>query len=194
MCEMCSFKTFSKSHLYFHHKRVHTEDGGLTHACEFCPKRFSTNYLRQRHQASHSSERNFVCEQCPARFATGFSLREHQRQHTRFFLYECKKCLQKFKNRAHTKRHILIHSDVPCYKCDSCDETFKNEPAGSTHSKVKHNNQARINLINQDYINELFETCVREIKEEIKEGNNQFKRMRGSNLAVAEKLASLVKD
>ena len=48
-------------------------------------------------------------------------------------------------------------------------------------------------MINIDYVKELFKTCIREIQE-TDEGNTQFKRMRGSNLEAAAKLAELVKD
>lgn len=48
-------------------------------------------------------------------------------------------------------------------------------------------------MINSDHVNEQFEICVRNI-EETDEGNTRFKRMRGSNLEAAAKLAELVKE
>ena len=68
--------------------------------------------------------------------------------------------------------------------------TFTNPPAGRTHIKKYHDGQTQITKINLDHINQLYETCVREIQE-TDEGNKKFKRMRGSNLAAAAKLAEL---
>ena len=72
-----------------------------------------------------------------------------------------------------------------------------NRPAGHTHIKEFHPHKIcdehQITMINIDYVKELFKTCIREIQE-TDEGNTQFKRMRGSNLEAAAKLAELVKD
>ena len=70
-----------------------------------------------------------------------------------------------------------------------------NRPAGHIHIKEfhPHKGEHKITMINTDYVKELFKTCIREIQE-TDEGNTQFKRMRGSNLEAAAKLAELVKD
>jgi len=193
VCEVCSYKTFYYATFNFHKKRKHTEDGGLKWACEFCPKKFFDLHRRNAHQTLHSEEKNSICDICSERFSSDTYLRKHLIRHAKQFRFECKKCLQKFKDKKGTIRHILIHSDVPCYKCVMCDKTFMNRPAGSTHNKECHDNKAQIKTINPDHINDLFKTCVREIQE-TDEGNTRFKRMRGSNVGVAAKLAELVKE
>ncbi|XP_077545045.1 uncharacterized protein LOC144158218 isoform X2 [Haemaphysalis longicornis] len=53
----------------------------LSHACRFCPQRFSSPCYLARHERSHTGERPFPCRLCAMAFSRKDNLRVHERRY-----------------------------------------------------------------------------------------------------------------
>ena len=102
-CDICK-KTFSREDTWIEHiDSVHWEEA----KCDICSKVLSSRQALQRHQRTHSDERQYLCTQCPKKFKRLDTLRDHQRcvhreQHEApeegkkvFIPRQCRWCLDK---------------------------------------------------------------------------------------------------
>lgn len=61
-----------------HHMRDHRRAN--QYRCQFCPRTFCRDTMRQNHERQHTGERPYVCDTCAYTFTTPTGLRQHQLQ------------------------------------------------------------------------------------------------------------------
>lgn len=99
--------------------------GMLKCTFEGCTAEFQRKLHLQRHQASHSKERQFVCDQCGKVFYHEDNLRLHMRYHNDLMTaHTCPHCQYVFYGRRALQSHIDDHH-APLVPCPVCDKSVK---------------------------------------------------------------------
>ena len=126
-CELCGFKSSSKSNLT-KHIRVHSKGSTseTQHQCEVCVLKFSnySNYKRHRREKHYDYKANLdFVEDMDA-----------------FNVVKCEKCTKTFKRLSDLKRHNeSVHETTgKTVKCDSCEKGYTRKDALKRHVKSVH--------------------------------------------------------
>ncbi|XP_015431762.1 PREDICTED: zinc finger protein 664-like [Dufourea novaeangliae] len=135
ICDICGNAYPQKSHLAAHKRCVHRKPNISlkTFKCTQCPKRFTSEYNRDRHVRIHMQK--FLCAECGKEFNTNYSLQMHIRTHTGERPYECEICYKTFILSTHLRVHKLIHCGEKVYTCDLCEKAFTQRSGLMSHRK-----------------------------------------------------------
>lgn len=101
-CKECGLVFEKRIKLYYHHKKVHTQDL----MCHVCDKRFSTKKELLEHGFTHTGERPYKCPYCEATFAKTRIYETHLRIHTDRKKIPCPGCGRLFLDRTKIKKHV----------------------------------------------------------------------------------------
>ncbi|RXG71783.1 Sex determination protein fruitless [Armadillidium vulgare] len=112
-CAYCPYKSYDKSRVTTHTRFKHTRERPF--ACSYCPKRFVTKLILNRHMQTHTGEKQFQCNQCSFKCIQKVHLQKHMISHTgEKKVYQCEHCSRTFSQLASFKRHQ--NSDIKCYE------------------------------------------------------------------------------
>ncbi len=121
VCDICG-QTFTKKHLFDHHRRKHT---AKLHVCSYEGCCYSSTNLKdvERHTTgTHTNLRPFPCDQCNYASKTEQYLKKHiAKMHTKRRDFKCNQCPFQSNEAAKLKRHLRTHSGEKPYTCPYCD-------------------------------------------------------------------------
>lgn len=93
VCEVCGWKSKTKSN-YHSHKKVHSNDKKFE--CTICPLKFIRSQGLRRHMMTHTGEKPYKCRHCDQVFGSFMTHQMHERLHTGEKPYVCQHCNKSF--------------------------------------------------------------------------------------------------
>lgn len=144
-CDVCVYKTKSRSHLRQHLQR---HAGARKFACSQCPKKFyTTSEVKQHVRGVHTGEKPFICDICSVGFAIRTNLQQHIRIHIRKMntelpTYVCYICGDgvKYQRRVYLDIHMKQShfGGTALHSCNICSERFLSKNGLKRHLAVHH--------------------------------------------------------
>lgn len=92
-CDICGWKSYSKTNFNKHKVRHITE---RPYSCQYCNKQFSRAHGVRVHERIHTGEKPYACQFCEKAFGTHLAFQLHTRTHTGEKPYSCQYCDKKF--------------------------------------------------------------------------------------------------
>ncbi|XP_031623748.1 zinc finger protein 658B-like [Contarinia nasturtii] len=136
-CPICSEMT---QNVMKHVRAKHQELNGKPYKCNYCERRFPTEYSQMNHIRTHTGERPFLCADCGSAFKTSNALKVHiDKIHKsgKIMPYSCTDCDLSFLLRNKFEHHRLsVHSDPRPYVCDVCQDRFKSQSTLRSHKFI----------------------------------------------------------
>jgi len=135
-CSVCGEKVKSKSALYNHKVRDHSQ-----FVCSICHIEETSKYLMTKHFATHtgSDETNSACDQCTFVGKNKRSLQYHQKKHKGEY-YFCQKCDYSSPTLEQLKSHSNFKHGESRFECEHCHLKFKANWILMQHRDRKHSN------------------------------------------------------
>lgn len=100
-------------------------DDDKPHKCPTCGRGFRLKFNRDRHENTHSGNRDFPCTLCNKKFRDQNQLNAHERSlHSAEKPHVCKFCGRCFRKPASLRNHTYQHTGDWPHKCDLCGKGF----------------------------------------------------------------------
>lgn len=141
VCEICGFKSSTKSHLRVHRER-HLDCKNFR--CPYCNVNKNTRSdLRTHIKHSHEAIGNYPCDVCGLEFKRKTIRDDHLLTHSNVYNFPCGLCDKKFKNRAALKKHKkCVHERIKL-QCDYCSRAYNTPYKLNDHIESVHGVQKR---------------------------------------------------
>ena len=134
-CDNCSEFFCSFAALNIHKHKTHVDSFSVSKAdgkfCQFCNKKFNSNYTYFVHMQKHARKGmpiKFPCPVCTESFGTYDELRVHRKTHTipREKCVTCpwSHCCKKLTSQTRLNSHLKRHNGETQYLCSRCGMTF----------------------------------------------------------------------
>lgn len=105
-CETCGKVCKTRSSLYYHIKRAHSNK---IHECKVCHRKFKDPKFVRVCEDKHANNRRYKCNVCPKAFFYAASLQAHVRYHTGQKPYHCWICERNFFGHQTLLKHCHSH-------------------------------------------------------------------------------------
>ena len=107
--------------------------------CSDCDRKFSSKVLLDNHvKKRHSGTENTVkCEHCPKTFSTNWEKNKHE-QVFHIKPFKCDQCGASFGRKANLDGHVRLHTGEKPFTCDICGRGFPLQSGLATHKKQAH--------------------------------------------------------
>ncbi|KAK7077321.1 hypothetical protein SK128_019754 [Halocaridina rubra] len=139
ICNLCIYKSRSKSQLGKHMKSKHDVEITPSVQCETCGKMYGRNYILKHIATMHSTQpRNFQCNFCDMKFYDLAGLKFHIYHEHANKVWKCSKCPLEFKKYHQLRQHRIFLHSTQVHTCPDCCKTFKRKGDLTEHIKRLH--------------------------------------------------------
>ncbi|GFO29926.1 Zinc finger protein [Plakobranchus ocellatus] len=138
-CGTCG-KMYSEERYLLLHEKSHDADHLKPFPCNFCERRFSSQYMLNKHEkTSHISRREIKCHLCKKVFKRNENLTRHMLSHSGVKNFQCPECGVGFTEKGSLTRHFKAqHQQLRPHSCPICRRAFTRKALVRKHMQRFH--------------------------------------------------------